>query len=114
MLQMTFGVYEEDVREVLVENWSMAINPGHDTVDEVTRAAWQSMSEADRDAIANIVMDTYFEHRDEKQAAHSALLMYLLSHRFLTYTPRRELHHEQADQFSMPEVLVDRRHAHRH
>ena len=114
MLQMTFGVYEDDVRAVLLKNWAMVVNPGHDTVEQLTRAAWQSMGEKDRDTIANAAMDAYFEHRNEKEAAHAALRMYLISHRFLTYATRREFHHEQPGQFNVPGVSVDRRHLHRH
>lgn len=114
MLQMTFGVYEEDVRVVLAKNWLMAINPSHDSIDEVTVAAWHSMGEVDRDAIANAAMDAYFEHRGEKEAAHAALRMYLISHRFLTYAPRSEFHHELPGQFNFYSGVSERRHAHRH
>lgn len=114
MLQMTFGVYEDDVRSVLAKNWSMAVNPRHDTLEKVTAAAWQSMGEVDRDMIANAAMEAFFENRSEKEAAHSALRMYLISHRFLTYAPRREFHHELAEPFSIAGVTTERRHAHRH
>ena len=114
MLQMTFGVHEEDIRDVLVENWAMAVNPAHVPVDQVAQAAWHSMGEADRDEFANAVMDAYFAHRNETDAAHAAVRRYLISHRFLTYAPRREFHHEQSGQFSVPNTRTNRRHAHRH
>ena len=114
MLQMTFGVYEEDVRAVLEKNWAMAVNPSHSSIEEVARESWQSMGEADRDDIANAVMCAYFNHLDEREAAYSAVRLYLISHRFLTYAPRREFHHEQSGKFNVPGVYVDRRHAHRH
>lgn len=111
---MTFGVDEDDIRAVFAKNWVMAVNPAHDSIEQVTRAAWLSMSETDRDNIANVVMNAYCDNRDEKEAAYSAVRMYLISHRFLTYAPRREFHHEQDGQFSMPFTLLDRRHVHRH
>ena len=114
MLQMTFGVCEDDVRAVLTKNWTMAVNPGHDTIEHVTRAAWQSMGEADRDSIANAALDAYWQHRNEKEAAHSALRIYLINHRFLTYAPRRAFYGGQPGQANAPDISVERRHAHRH